>query len=320
MSFPLFEEGWGADEELLLLEGIQLYGLGNWADVAEHVATKSAELCKEHYFNIYINPSTGPLPDTSKVLTTNLEEYLRQRQDLLYYDEYPRLPTHPPGKGGKPKKNTKTKKHHNVSCPVAHKELAGFMPKRAEFETEWNNDAELMIADLQIDPNEDPAIQDLKFQVLDIYNRKLLDRYEKRKFVLQNDLLDLKKPKQKRKEEQGPDERALQRSMQLFLQLHTREEHDTFVDGLIAELHLKKRISQLQEWRRNGIRTLSEGELYELEKKRRDTEKAGGTATRAKDRNLSPFMSMAPEQRSALLRGSRWLHSHHQSLDRKSVV
>jgi hypothetical protein len=25
MSFPLFEEGWGADEELLLLEAIQMY-------------------------------------------------------------------------------------------------------------------------------------------------------------------------------------------------------------------------------------------------------------------------------------------------------
>ena len=35
-----------ADEELLLLEAIDMSGLGNWAAVAEHVGTKSKEACK----------------------------------------------------------------------------------------------------------------------------------------------------------------------------------------------------------------------------------------------------------------------------------
>ena len=35
-----------ADEELLLLEAIDMSGLGNWAAVAEHVGTKSKEVCK----------------------------------------------------------------------------------------------------------------------------------------------------------------------------------------------------------------------------------------------------------------------------------
>ena len=30
LSFPLFTMDWGADEELLLLEAIEIYGLGNW--------------------------------------------------------------------------------------------------------------------------------------------------------------------------------------------------------------------------------------------------------------------------------------------------
>ncbi len=57
---------WGADEELLLLEvndvdfqfssskGIEIYGLGNWRDISEHVGTKSAKSCKEHYWSIRI--------------------------------------------------------------------------------------------------------------------------------------------------------------------------------------------------------------------------------------------------------------------------
>jgi transcriptional adapter 2-alpha len=62
LNFPLFEEDWGADEELLLLEGIEMYGLGNWGDVSDHVGTKAPQQCKEHYFGTYINVPTAPYP------------------------------------------------------------------------------------------------------------------------------------------------------------------------------------------------------------------------------------------------------------------
>jgi len=336
MSFPLFEEGWGADEELLLIEGIQMYGLGNWTDVADHVSTKSQDACREHYFKIYIMSPTSPLPDTSKLLTTNLSDYLRRRQALHPMSAHDDLSksfgagSSASGKGSKTnKKNTKPK-HQNVSCPVAHTDLAGFMPKRLEFETEWNNDAELMIGDLVLEESDDEATLDLKYQVLDIYNRRLYDRYEKRKFVLDNDLLDLKKQSKERKakwREEPSEERALHQTMRPFLQLSNRDEHEAFLDGLAAEVKLKRRISQLQMWRTKGIRTLSEGELYELERKRRDAEKTPGTATRAKERfitmglgsggggGLSEGEAAASASGEGLaLRGSRWLRREHLGL------
>lgn len=42
MHFPMLHPDWGADEEILLLEAIEMYGLGNWGDVGEHVGTKNA--------------------------------------------------------------------------------------------------------------------------------------------------------------------------------------------------------------------------------------------------------------------------------------
>lgn len=51
-----------ADEELLLLEGVDMAGLGNWAAVAEHVGTKNQEACKQHYYGIYINSPAFPEP------------------------------------------------------------------------------------------------------------------------------------------------------------------------------------------------------------------------------------------------------------------
>lgn len=51
-----------ADEELLLLEGVDMAGLGNWAAVAEHVGTKGQDSCRQHYYDTYINSPAFPEP------------------------------------------------------------------------------------------------------------------------------------------------------------------------------------------------------------------------------------------------------------------
>lgn len=56
-SYPIFTESWGADEELLLIEGLTLYGLGNWQDAAEHVGTRTREECEQHYLEVWIGES-----------------------------------------------------------------------------------------------------------------------------------------------------------------------------------------------------------------------------------------------------------------------
>lgn len=62
MHFPFLSEDWGADEEILLLEGMEVCGAGNWEDIAEHVTTKTKEECEEHYYKYYINSPNWPLP------------------------------------------------------------------------------------------------------------------------------------------------------------------------------------------------------------------------------------------------------------------
>lgn len=44
LAFPLFEPHWGADEELLLLEAIDTFGIGNWQAIADHVGEKEASV------------------------------------------------------------------------------------------------------------------------------------------------------------------------------------------------------------------------------------------------------------------------------------
>ena len=53
-SQPIFTAEWGADEELLLISGLILNGLGNWMEVAGHIGTRTKEECQAHYEEVYL--------------------------------------------------------------------------------------------------------------------------------------------------------------------------------------------------------------------------------------------------------------------------
>lgn len=57
----------------------------------------------------------------------------------------------------------------------------------------------------------------------------------------------------------------------VFAQILTKEEHEILLKNLVAERKLRKRIEQLQHYRRLGIHTMKEAEEYESEKKKRVT-------------------------------------------------
>ena len=134
MHFPLFVEDWGADEELLLLEAISLYGFGSWDEISDHIGTKTALECKNHYLGVYIESSTSPLPSsTVKPGTKMKESQTSQRVNPLST------------------KNKKTSKHHSAPSQPEH---GGFMPKRKEFETEWDNEAETKVCNIDFTEND----------------------------------------------------------------------------------------------------------------------------------------------------------------------
>lgn len=63
LNFPLYEQEWSAEEELLLFEGLERYpkfkcrhGFGNWNEIAEHIGTdKTKEEVERHYEDVYLS-------------------------------------------------------------------------------------------------------------------------------------------------------------------------------------------------------------------------------------------------------------------------
>ena len=70
------------------------------------------------------------------------------------------------------------------------------MPLRGDFDVEYDNDAELLLAEMEFNGKElilDDETQeeyDLKMKILDIYNARLEERMKRKRFVIERNLLD----------------------------------------------------------------------------------------------------------------------------------
>ncbi|KAK4054328.1 Transcriptional adapter ada2 [Microbotryomycetes sp. JL221] len=307
-AFPIFDNDWGADEELLLIEGAQMYGLGNWADTAEHIGGRTKEDVKDHYFHTYIESDDYPMPRIAPDLDDSQEEFQKRKKARLEELQSRPLALPPP----KPL----------ASAPTCH-EIAGFMPGRLEFETEYENEAETLVKDMEFgrvyqfggdsqpaapkttpadgtkpeeskaeeaeaeggdkDKEEDdkaPELQEendadleLKLSILDMFNEKYDRRMASKELIFDRGLLNYKQISANERK-RTKEERDLIQRTKVFARVETAQDHEDFVDGLLYEIALRKRIQELQEWRRMGVTTLSEGERYEHVKSQRSTKSA----------------------------------------------
>jgi transcriptional adapter 2-alpha len=311
IGYPLFHEKWTVEDDLLLLEGIEMYGLGNWRcgvkctlrcadlpgdrchrDVADHVGSQDDKECEAHYINDFLKCETAPLP----VALDGLDKEVLDSKPAEKASEEPVEDAVEESEAGGEAKLVKTgadvdeaiaylqSKKSSFSKPKDKKdvgnpkyqnmpgaELAGYMPLREDFDVEHDNDAELILADMEFHPDDHPSETELKVKIIEVYNGKLDERERRKKFVLERDLLDYKKH-QALERRRPKDERELVQSMRVFARFHTAEQHEQFVEGLLTSLRLRKRIQQLQHYRKNGIRTLAEADVYAAEKKKRGTE------------------------------------------------
>jgi transcriptional adapter 2-alpha len=220
---------WGADEELLLLEAAETYGLGNWEDISEHIGTKTLEECRNHYLETYIASENWPLPNLSQEFDPSIDTLINRR-------------TYKPKK-----KQYKTL----VSQPTNH-EIGGFMPGRLEFELEYENEAENIIKDLIINEDDTNDEFNLKLSLLEIYNSKLEKREYRKRFCLDRNYFEFKKV-QAIEKKRSKEEKAIHSKLKPFTKLQTNSDMENFVNGLLIEDKLKYKISQLQNLITNGL-------------------------------------------------------------------
>ncbi|PKA58661.1 Transcriptional adapter ADA2 [Apostasia shenzhenica] len=320
LSFPLICQDWNADEEILLLEGIEMYGLGNWAEVAEHVGTKNKEQCINHYMALYMNSPSYPLPDMSRVNGKNRKELLAMAKaqgisnlgNVTPKEDSPFSPSRvkiedlsAEALGGRSPSGTFKKvsnlgqlkggsdetKRENLSLPEdvngdrtigikkpkyskdevpSMTELSGYNPKRREFDPEYDNDAEKLLAEMEFKDTDTETDRELKLRNSCLW-RDFADRLDERKrrkdFILERNLLY---PHPMEKDLSDEDREVYQR-FKVFMRFLPQEEFETLVKSVLEERKMRRRIQELQECRAAGCRTLADAKMY-IEQKRKELE------------------------------------------------
>ena len=268
-SIPVYDPDWGADEELCLLEGAEVYGLGSWADIADHIGGyRNKDEVRDHYIKTYIESSHFPLPENADAGDKRLAEEIprevfQARKKRRIEDRKEEAKNAPPAA---------PKQKPTASVPACH-EVQGYMPGRLEFETEFANEAEDAVQHMQFDPGDginpetgelEPEME-LKMVVMDIYNSRLTSRADRKKVIFEHGLLEYKKntnlEKKKTKEEKAVFDKA-----KPFARIMNHTDFTDFSNSLNEEHNLRQAISQLQDWRRFNVRDLKSGEKYEAEK------------------------------------------------------
>ncbi|KAJ6873945.1 hypothetical protein NC651_032709 [Populus alba x Populus x berolinensis] len=362
LSFPLFHPDWNTDEEILLLEGIEMYGFGNWTEVSEHVGTKSKSQCIDHYNAVYMDSPCFPLPDMSHVMGKTREELLamargnvEMKKELSAFEELTlnqespfsvkikseaskkedlashsssivnaEVSSHKGSSSGntfsdavkKASNEAQVKDKIKVEEPLSDRsirekkpricgeegpsmtELSGYNFKRQEFEIEYDNDAEQLLADMEFKDTDTDAELDMKLQVLRIYSKrleifsaltlgsrysklgapkKMLDERKRRKdFILERNLFY---PDAFEKN-LSPEEKEIYQRYKVFMRFHTKEEHEELMKTVIEDHQIMKRIQDLQEARAAGCQTAGEAQGFIEQKRKKEAEES---AQRAKE-------------------------------------
>ncbi|KFH45333.1 Transcriptional adapter-like protein [Hapsidospora chrysogenum ATCC 11550] len=271
-SFPIFEREWGADEEQLLIEGAETYGLGSWADIADHIGGfREKDEVRDHYLSTYVESPCFPLPKRCSPQDSELANEISREEFQMRKKR--RIEERREAAKNAPALQPKTKP--TASVPSCH-EIQGYMPGRLEFETEYANDAEEAVQHMQFDPGDglnpktgepEPEME-LKLTVMEIYNCRLTQRADRKKVIFEHNLLDYRE-NTKVEKKRSKEEKDLLQKAKPFARVMNRKDFEDFNQGLIDELNLRQAIAQLQDWRTHGIGDLRSGEKYETEKAQR---------------------------------------------------
>lgn len=124
-------------------------------------------------------------------------------------------------------------------------EVIGFLPLRGDFNIEYDNDAELLLADMEFFEDDKKSEEDLKYEILKLYNSKLDERIRRKKFVIENGLLDVKKQQQIERK-RPKEEREIYAQMKPFMRFCEGKEFNETVEGLIKERALNQKLEELK--------------------------------------------------------------------------
>ena len=125
-------------------------------------------------------------------------------------------------------------------------EILGCRPKRHEFETEFLNDTEIEISHLEFDDNDKEKDLKIKYDVLRDYNLRIKEREERKNFVFEKGLLDLRR-ENRIESKLNRDQFELLLFLKPFARFYENSEFFDLFEGICLEQELKNALKNLNK-------------------------------------------------------------------------
>ena len=315
LNYPLFTDNWTMNEEYKLLYNLALSGLNNWEDISNIMGNKGQFECESHYYSFYYTDKNNPNPKEDFIIIDNNKKIIDQKLVNNKNIEINNLVECQKNEGSIPEqpKEIKTYKRNgrflclrkNMKNGGAESaaEILGCRPKRNEFETEFLNDTEIEISHLEFDDNDKDEEKKIKYDVLKDYNLRIKEREERKKFVFDKGLLDLRR--QNRIESKlSRDEFELLLFLKPFARFYENSEFFDLFEGIAIEQELKlmlKNLNKLEKEKNNKgekICSIEEIENYfDVDKNINRTRKSGNIFTNiAEPKNIMNLLGHRVER------------------------
>lgn len=250
----LYAKDWAAHEEERLLHALCDHGPNHWKDIADYVSSKSQIKCERHYQEVFLDGELAPLP-TEVVGKDIMPEPLSPT---------PASEGKKTASGNRDEEGEKRRVKPGVKAGV----LEGYMPLRGDFDVEWDDDAENVIADLVIAPNDTTEEFELKIRLLEIYDHRLKRREAVKQILSSHNLLDFGSHKVGGSRT-ARDEKELAARLKVFSRLLEKNVYSAVQDTLSNIYKLSRDVNRLAQARDAGVHRLSEVEVYDVERKTR---------------------------------------------------
>ena len=277
MTEPIFTDDWTFGDEIKLLGALSHLGIGNWEDIS-NVLGKGKFECKAHYHTFYYkkqndyfpNINNSNLNDKNKInerkKNKSLENKLIHNIAKVGYIPFNNDDNNQVNRSINISRNNSKSEHINNNINQNAYNTLGYWPKRQEFDVEYNNDAEIEL--MEVDFKENEKLNEIYNKILNDYNNILNKRDERKNFVLENNLYDVKKQFMSEKKLEKED-REIYQSMKQNLKYLTSEQFKEYFEGIILEKNIKTRLNQLLYYSKMGYKTYGQiyKYIYELKQK-----------------------------------------------------
>ena len=229
------------------------------------MGTKAKLQCEAHYYNFYYKSERDFKPkENDCILSKNSLGYEKKINENVEKNnesdvakiksisqnagKIPEFVTNKDHKNNRSRSLIKNRNRKDQTTITSASEILGYWPKREEFDIEFLNDAELEISELEFLDDDTKEEQEIKMNVLKAYNAQLEEREKRRKFVIERNLLDIKK-QMNFERKLSKDDREIYNCLKPFAQYMDNSQFHELFDGIVLEKNIRQRLNQLKQYK-----------------------------------------------------------------------